>query len=110
MSLIIHDGTNMPTFDPKDPRDRNWWGFVFSGLDAGETVTGVVFLIDDQDISAGETVSGITLHDTQTNGTDTVKAELSGGVVDSIIKLTARISTTVSASLDRSAYIPIAEL
>lgn len=108
---IYHDGISIPSASPKDPDSTTWYGFSYSFED-GETISSSLWLIDGESLAVGETsVSGITLEEiAHSDELAQTKAEISGGTVGNRIKLTNRLSTSITDSDDRSMYITIIEL
>jgi len=108
--VVTHDGNNIPTINPKDPNDFKWVEFSPQNMADDETITSFSILINDQVVNVGETFDGLRLETTQSNGTDVVKAQFSGGNLYDKYRVTFRFSTQYIPQADRSCEFMVKEL
>lgn len=78
-TTYIHDGKTIPTTEPMDTNGHIWKQFNLSLLVEGEVLIGTpVALINDQEVTIGESVDGLTFQEIQTDGINRVKLRLQG--------------------------------
>lgn len=91
--VFLHDGSDIPVTAPKSPRSRIKKGFRLLGTEDDESIISHVVLINDQLVSVGQTVEGLTFHSSVTDGSSQVTVEISGGLSGKTYRLTLGYST-----------------
>jgi hypothetical protein len=109
-NIIYHDGSSVPTADPKDPNSNVWYGLELLGFSDDETILTGVVLIDGEVMTVGQENNGLRFEELQSNGVNLAKIRLTGGDVDKTYRVTLRYSTQYVPSDDRSQDITIKEL
>ena len=104
----VHDGTRIPTADPKDVESDVWYGFNYA-LQTGETISASTWLIDGVVVTDGTTVNTITFVTSEFTGGET-KANIQGGTLGNRYKLTNRLVTNMTPSDDKSLYFTVKQL
>ena len=104
-----HDGTSIPTVDPKDPNSiKALYSFTYSLAD-GEVISTSTWLINGVLVSVGDEVDGLTLG--VVSSLDGVnKAGLTGGILHKRYTITNRTSTNIRDIDDKSCYLKIKNL
>lgn len=97
---VVHDGSNIPTVDPKDPDSDSWYEFTLA-LQAGETLNSIAWLINGTLVNDTDTVDGLQFVTSDVSG-EAFRAKLSGGTLNQFYVLTVRYSTNQQPSEDRS--------
>lgn len=100
--VFVHDGADIPETAPKHPKAIVYKGFELLGLEDDESISSYSFLINDQEVSEGESVDGLVFLGSETNWLNKAKAMLSGGTVGKRYLLTLNYSTQYVPSDYRS--------
>lgn len=105
MAVIEHDGTSIPTVDPKDPDATldymlNYNPTTNPYLQSGETISTSSWFSDSSEVTLS----------LSSNTTTTATIWVSGGNVGTTYTITNRITTSDGRSDDRSFYLQIKEL